>query len=500
MPRLISRHWKGLSQTTDHHGDQIENRQVRPTSIEYFKRSSKLLSLHTSRDSAADGLNSKVRSASHAEEVPCQPVVRRWRRFSRSSIGRTRLFRTLGSALGSGPCEREFTSLLLGPRGSGKTVLLTEIEQHAARDGWIVISLDASTAGIEKRIQQAVAQARDTYEGADQASPNQTSDSRWTGIRLGPLSLQRTILTEVWPEWDMRHLLASLAEHAQRAGTSVLMTIDEVHSGDREEMRRLSADIQHITKRSNMPLGFIGAGLSEMKHTLLMDKKMAFFRRCARMDIPDLTVADALEGLRVPVLDAGGSFEADALRQAASDCGPLPYKLQWIGHSAWKIAGAPKRPIDLLAVHEASRIATTTVLEDITKPAWNDLSGSERTFLQAVADSGPDAAHQQVSQRLAPATWQHMANIEERLRGCGYLTETEHGTLSLTDLMSRESVQQLLAAEHRYRAAAEQTPSSSRPAAYTRCAEHMPRANARCVLRSGHHGGHRSGKRRRKTN
>ena len=166
-------------------------------------------------------------------------------------------------------------------------------------------------------------------------------------------------------------------------------------------------------------------------------------------------------------------------------------------HSA-EIAGAPKRPIDLLAVQEASRIAATSVLEDITKPAWNDLSGSERTFLQAVADSGPDAAHQQVAQRLAPATWQHMANIEERLRSCGYLTETEHGTLSLTDLMSRESVQHLLAAEHRYRTAAEPTASSSRPAAYARCAEHMPRANARCVLRSGHDGGHRSGKRRRK--
>ena len=268
-------------------------------------------------------------------------------------VGRDRILARIGTGLASGPRAREFTSVLLGPRGAGKTVFLTEMEERAASNGWIVVSLDASTAGIAERVRQGVVHARDTHEGAAGADPDQGRPGRWSGVRLGPISLQRAVLAEVRPEWDMRHLLAKLAEHAQRAGTAVLMTLDELHSGDRDELRRLSADLQHITKRSGLPLAVIAAGLSEMKLTLLMDKKMTFFRRCARLDMPDLTVADALQGLRLPVLDAGATFDQDALRFAARACGPLPYTMQLVGYNAWKIAGAPDRPIDMSAAQEA---------------------------------------------------------------------------------------------------------------------------------------------------
>ncbi len=412
----------------------------------------------------------------------------------------------LGSGMASGPRDRRFTSLLLGPRGSGKTVLLTEMEQRAAAGGWVVVSLDASTAGIEQRIRQAVVHARDAHEGAEQADPDRGRAGRWSGIRLGPFSLQREILAEVRPEWDMRHLLTGLAEHAQRAEVSVLMTVDEIHSGDRNELRRLSADLQHITKRSNLPLGFLGAGLSEMKHTLLMDKKMTFFRRCARMDVPALSAADAMEGLRLPVLDAGGAFEQEALRSAARACGPLPYKLQLVGYNAWKIAGAPRRPIDLVAAQEAARLADVSVMEDLVEPAWHDLSDSDRAFLEAVADAGPQAGHQQIAARLI-ASPQTLADTERRLRACGYLDETPAGLLALTELMPEAAVRELADAERRYRtppAPSEASapsegvgPARASAAPRMRCSHYMLRAKARCVLPHGHAGGHRSGRRRR---
>ena len=295
-------------------------------------------------------------------------------------VGRDRLLGSLGTALASGPRSREFTSLLMGPRGSGQ-------DRDADRVGAASrnqrmdhrLSSTPSTAGIADRARQAIVHARDVHEGAEAADPDSGRPGRWSGIRLGPLSLQRAVLAEVRPEWDMRHLLAKLAEHAQKAGVGVLMTLDEVHSGDRNELRRLSADLQHITKRANLPLAVAAAGLSEMKHTLLMDKKMTFFRRCARLDLPDLSTADAMEGLRLSVLDAGGTFDQDALRSAAAACGPLPYGMQLVGYNAWKIAGAPQRPIDILAVEEATRVSTVAVLEDLIEPAWHDLPNTSRS-------------------------------------------------------------------------------------------------------------------------
>ena len=420
-------------------------------------------------------------------------------------VGRDRILARIGTGLASGPRAREFTSVLLGPRGAGKTVFLTEMEERAASNGWIVVSLDASTAGIAERVRQGVVHARDTHEGAAGADPDEGRPGRWSGIRLGPISLQRAVLAEVRPEWDMRHLLAKLAEHAQRAGTAVLMTLDEMHSGDRDELRRLSADLQHITKRSGLPLAVIAAGLSELKLTLLMDKKMTFFRRCARLDMPDLTVADAVQGLRLPVLDAGATFDQDALRFAARACGPLPYTMQLVGYNAWKIAGAPDRPIDMSAAQEACLLASEQVIEDLIEPAWYDLSDSSRAFLTAVSELGPHAGHQRLAATLT-APPQSLADTERRLRACGYIADTTDGALRLTGLMPGDAVRRLSDEVRRYRSHRASSGldsltggdvSTVQSAPWERCRAYMPRAKAYCVLPKSHAGGHRSGRRRR---
>lgn len=414
-------------------------------------------------------------------------------------VGRDGLLRTLSEGLASGPHERNFTSLLMGPRGSGKTVVLTGMERRAAASGWIVISLDASTSGIAERARQAVMRARDTHEGAEVADPDQDRPGRWSGITVGPLAVQRAVLAEVRPEWNTRHLLEKLAEHAGRADIAVLMTIDELHSGDRDELRRLAADLQHITKRAHLPLAIIAAGLSEMKHTLLMDKKMTFFRRCARFDMPDLTRADAIAGLRIPVLESGGAFEKEALGFAARSCGPLPYEMQLIGYNAWKIAGAPQRPIDMPAVEQACDLAGMSVVEDLIVPAWHDLSRSQQAFLGAVADAGGRARPEQLGATLT-YSFVTLADTEQRLLASGYLAEATDGTLCLTELMPTDAVRRLVESQRRYRspggpplASGAGIPQMAAPA---RCGEYMPRAKAHCILPMGHSGGHRSGRRR----
>ena len=419
-------------------------------------------------------------------------------------VGRAAMLERIKTALAQGPTNQDYTTLLLGHRGSGKTVLLTEIEDMCASEGWIVLSLDASTPHLAERIKQAVVHARDAHEGAEAADPDYGRPTRISGWGVGPVSVRRAVIDEMRPAWDSRLLLTSLASHADRAGTAVLLTVDELHSGDRGELRRFSSDLQHITKRGRLPLAVVAAGLAETKHTLLMDKKMTFFRRCARQEMPGLSEADIMEGLRHPVLDAGGTFEWDALRSAAAAAGPLPYKMQCIGHNAWKIAGAPQRSIDTQAVQEAVRLAEASFLEDLIRPAWHDLSKMERTFLEAVTDLNENATPQHLAQRI-DASPHTLAETEDRLRSAGYLTEDTHEVLQLTDLMPRNAVIEMTSVERRYRSgdAAGGWPnplsdSFSSPEPMSRCGAHMPLAKARCVLPAGHAGGHRSGRRRRR--
>ena len=366
--------------------------------------------------------------------------------------------------------------------------------------GWpVVISTDASTTGIEERIRQAVVHARDLYQETGEADLDRGRSGGWSGISLGPLSLQRTVFKEMRPNWDARHLLTALRRSASSAGVAVLLTVDEVHSGDRSELRRLSGDLQHMTKRARIPVAFLGAGLSEIRHTLLMDKKMTFLRRCSRMTMSALTTADAVAGLRLPILDAGGRIDPEALRLAADACGPLPYKLQLIGHNAWNIAGAPRRAVDLPAVREAIRLAELSFADDLVVPAWRELSASERAFLGVVAKSGGEAGHQEIAGRLT-ARPQALADTEDRLRACQYISDGALGKVALTELMPLDVVRGMVDAARRYDAHTTPADSESTGVALAspgRCDEYMPRAKAKCVLPSGHRGGHRSGRRRR---
>lgn len=67
-------------------------------------------------------------------------------------VGRDRLMGRLSEAMRSGSGHKHRSTLILGSRGSGKTVALNEVEDRAASLGYAVISVDAGTPGIEERI------------------------------------------------------------------------------------------------------------------------------------------------------------------------------------------------------------------------------------------------------------------------------------------------------------------------------------------------------------
>ena len=415
-------------------------------------------------------------------------------------VGREQLLSDLRSGLTTGPRDARFTSLLLGPRGSGKTVVLAEMEDAATASGWIVMSADAGTGGLLDRILQSIAKARSSHDGADAADIDGSGGSRWAGtIRLGPFAWHQTVFERLLPEWDLRQQLTALAEHAAGHGSAVLLTVDEMHCGDRHELRRLAGDLQHITKKAQLPLAFLGAGLSQMKHTLLADNRMTFLQRCARSDMPPLTAADAMRGLRQTVRSAGGSIGDDALRAAAEASGTLPYRLQLVGHNAWTIAGAPHEPIDLRAAREADRLASQQMAARVSIPAWHDLGPTEQALLAAAAELGDDAFPSEIVARLDIAT-RDLARAEERLADSGYLRQTVDGAVALTDLMPATVVMRMSAAAARYGAgeqrATARTPDA-RPARPSACHRYMPRAKAYCVLPAGHAGGCRSRSRRR---
>ena len=245
-------------------------------------------------------------------------------------VGRRHEMAELGSGLATGPRDARYTSVLMGVRGSGKTALLNEMQDQAAAEGWVVLAVDASTPGLLDRIVSAVDRADQTYETLGVGPGDEKSVQRSVALRLGVLAGKLTTTRhprERHPQ-DLRERLTLVAMAAERHGTSLLLTVDELHAVDRTEGRRLASDLQHITKREQLPLACVGAGLSEMKNTLMLDRKMTFFHRCETYDLAWRDASPDRPRRRVP----RGAPERRRRRHGAhSGCNSCPYGGKWRG-------------------------------------------------------------------------------------------------------------------------------------------------------------------------
>ena len=407
-------------------------------------------------------------------------------------VGRDGLILSVRSGLGAGPSDKRFTTLLLGPRGSGKTVILNAMRDAARESGWIVLPLDASTEGIGDRISEYIEWAQDTHETVPDVSA--AGGEERTSAKIGVFAFEwhREVARTVRPRWGLRRQLTTLAGHAAEHDSAVLLIVDELHSGQRTELRRLAADLQHITKNEQLPLALLGAGLSEMKHTLLEDKKMTFFQRCHREDMPALTAADAARFLSRTVSDAGGAFDGDALDSLAEASGPLPFRMQLVGHYAWLIADAPLSRIDPQAASVAIREADRTMHEQVALPTWHSLNASEQRFMHALAALGGAATPRQIAARVAmdPST---LARIERRLANAGCVAVRSDGSIEIASVITAKSMALIADHESRYAStSADGTHAVEARGRRPRCNAEMPRAQARCILPRDHAGGHRS--------
>lgn len=211
--------------------------------------------------------------------------------------GRDEYLHDFDAAIQDGPGSHERISIITGPRGIGKTVLLNEFETVAKTHSWHVIS-ETTTRGFNDRIRdRAFSLLQDLSD-----EPKR----RLSGIDLSYLSFETEAIPSFSPTPTLRSVLdelfdrqAELDARLNQEPVGLLITLDELHYAHMDEIIEFGTTIQHLVRedREIAMAGIPGA----VKPLLAADEgrnPVTFLRRANKIEtgmVPIEEVRAALE-------------------------------------------------------------------------------------------------------------------------------------------------------------------------------------------------------------
>lgn len=330
-------------------------------------------------------------------------------------VGRDGDIEEFCESIDDGPGAPSRITIYTGPRGVGKTVMLTEVADKVAKLGWITIT-EAATPGLIGRVTNAVTRHLDEL-----GTPQRRAI---TGVSLPLVGGGLTMAPPPEVQVELRVQLGSLLDVLEARGTGLLLAVDEVHRAAAEDMRALSTIYQHLTSDGRDVALALG-GLPSSVSDLLNDDVLTFLRRAVRVPLEDVDLQDVSVALKASINDSGRDITTDALEAATQATGGYPFMIQLVGHQVWRKAGADGL-IDLPRAEVGIEAARKRLGATVHEAALADLSAVDRTYLVAMAqDDGPSRTGE-IARRMNEAP--NYAQVYRlRLIDAGIIEAVGHG-------------------------------------------------------------------------
>lgn len=317
-------------------------------------------------------------------------------------VGRDPILEQARVLLGRTLKKRPEKSLLLtGLRGVGKTVLLNAIEREARAAGYRTISVEAHedkplgpllaphlrlalyeldrVAGAGDKVKRGLRVLRSFIGGL-----KVTYADVEVGLDIDP---ERGSADSGDLEVDLPNLFVAVGEAADERRSAVALLIDELQYFSERELGALIMAMHRLQQRQ-LPFVLLGAGLPILPG--LAGESKSYAERLFNFpDVGALSKADAETALRDPARAAGAVFEPEALREIYRLTRGYPYFIQEWGYQSWN--QAPTKHISLSVVRKATPTVIERLDENFFRVRFDRLTPSEKRFLRAMAELGPDA-------------------------------------------------------------------------------------------------------------
>ncbi|MGV0393315.1 AAA family ATPase [Corynebacterium riegelii] len=339
--------------------------------------------------------------------------------------GRDEYLHDFDAAIQDGPGSHERISIITGPRGVGKTVLLNEFEEVAKAHTWHVIS-ETTTRGFNDRIRDRAFNLLQELSSEPKRRLSSVN-TPWFGFATEPVSgfsptpTLRSVLDELLgrqAEIDARH---------NQEPVGLLITLDELHYAHMDEIIEFGTTVQHLV-REDREIAVAMAGIpGAIKPLLAADEgrnPVTFLRRANRIETGMVSIEEVRRALEETTAQVGVTWSSDALDTASMATGGYPFMIQLVGQHAFRNLSGSK--IDEDAVSLGIGAARRKLGQLVHEPSIADLSEVDRTFLTAMStDDGPSRMSDIAARMGVDA--QYAGTYRKRLIDAEMIRPTSHG-------------------------------------------------------------------------
>ena len=289
--------------------------------------------------------------------------------------------------------------LMVGLRGVGKTVLLDRMLDDAEATGIVTIRIEAPEgrslpAILAPQLRLALLRLSRNELAKDLAQRGLRALTGFArALKVKYQDIEVGVDFEPEPgladngdlEQDLQALLEAAGAAAQKAGTALILFVDELQYVPEEQLAALVMAL-HRTAQRQLPVALVGAGLPQLRGR--MGQAKSYAERL--FDFPEVGPLDATAAriaIARPAEAQGVAVEPGALDLIVQVTQGYPYFLQEWGKHAWDVADAS--PITLEDVRQASVGAIAALDESFFRVRFDRLTPVERRYMRAMAELGP---------------------------------------------------------------------------------------------------------------